>query len=70
MVAVFCIQGGRVGQAGPGVAGAASEHPLEGVAQDPTGAGYTQNAHSYLNGRDYKGGVGAEATFGHLAFRP
>ena len=26
-----------------GFAGAASEHPLEGVAQDPTRAGYTQN---------------------------
>jgi len=46
------------GRGKPGVAGAASEHPLEGVAQDPTGAGYTQNAHSYLSGRDYKGGSG------------
>lgn len=51
----------RVSGASLGVAGAASEHPLEGVAQDPTGAGYTQNAHSYLSGRDYKGGVGAVA---------
>lgn len=31
----------------PGVAGAAFEHPLEGEAEDPTGAGYMQNAHSY-----------------------
>ena len=30
-----------------GVAGAAFEHPLEGEAEDPTGAGYMQNAHSY-----------------------
>ena len=49
-----------MGWASLGVAGAASEHPLEGVAQDPTGAGYTQNAHS-LSGRDYTGGVGAVA---------
>jgi len=27
----------------PGVAGAASEHPLERVAEDPTRAGYTEN---------------------------
>ena len=43
----------------PGVTGAASEHPLEGVAEDPR-VGYTENAHS-LSGRDYKGWVGAGA---------
>ena len=42
-----------------GVTGAASEHPLEGVAEDPR-VGYTENAHS-LSGRDYKGWVGAGA---------
>lgn len=26
-----------------GVAGAAIEHPLEGVAEDPVGVGYTEN---------------------------
>ena len=45
----------------PGVTGAATERPLEGVAEDPTGVGHIENAHSYLSGRDYKGGVGAEA---------
>ena len=61
MVAAFSHFRERVRMVSPGVAGVASEHPLEGVAQDPTGAGYTQNAHSYLSGRDYKGGVGAVA---------
>lgn len=45
----------------PGVTGAATERPLEGVAEDPTRAGYIEDAHSYLSGRDYKGGVGAGA---------
>ena len=31
---------GRVGGVSPGVTGAATERPLEGVAEDPTGAGY------------------------------
>lgn len=30
----------------PGVTGAATERPLEGVAEDPTGAGYIKDAHS------------------------
>ncbi len=30
---------GRVGRVSQGVAGAAIEHPLEGVAEDPTGCG-------------------------------
>ena len=30
---------GRVNAVSPGVAGAASEHPLEGVAEDPVWAG-------------------------------
>ena len=37
----------RVGGVSPGVTGAASEHPLEGVAEDPTGVGHMENAHSY-----------------------
>ena len=42
---VFCF--GQVGGASPGVAGAASEHPLEGVAEDPTRVGCIENAHSF-----------------------
>ena len=38
---------GRVGGESPGVTGAATERPLEGEAEDPTGVGYTQNAHSF-----------------------
>ena len=51
-----------MGGTSPGVTGAATERPLEGVAEDPTGAGYIgiENAHS-LSGRDYKGWVGAGA---------
>ena len=43
-----------------GFAGAASEHPLEGVAEDPTGW-VIQKTPTHMSGRDYKGGVGAEA---------
>lgn len=46
---------GIVGQAGR--CGAASEHPLEGVAEDPTWAGYTKRP-LFKSGRDYKGGSG------------
>ena len=38
-----------------GVTGAATERPLEGVAEDPTRVGYIKDAHS-MSGRDYKGG--------------
>ena len=31
----------------PGVTGAATERPLEGVAEDPTRAGYIKDAHSF-----------------------
>lgn len=41
---VFCF--GRVGKISPGVTGAAPERPLEGVTEDPTGVGHTENAHS------------------------
>lgn len=51
---------GAGGRGKPGVAGAATERPLERVAEDPTGVGYTKDAHS-MSGRDYKGGAGAEA---------
>lgn len=30
-----------------GVTGAATERPLEGVAEDPTRAGYIKDAHSF-----------------------
>ena len=40
-----------------GVAGAATEHPLEGVAKDPAGRGI-QKTPTQLSGRDYKGGSG------------
>ena len=43
--------------ASQGVAGAASEHPLERVAEDPTRAGYTKTP-TRMSGRDYKGGSG------------
>ena len=46
-----------MGGISPGVAGAATEHPLEGVAEDPTWVGHMGNAHS-MSGRDYKGGSG------------
>lgn len=49
-----------MGGRSPGVAGAATEHPLEGVADGSTGVVYIENAHS-LSGRDYKGWVGAGA---------
>ena len=41
----------------PGVTGAASEHPLEGVAEDPAGAGFG----CVPEGNDFEGGAGAEA---------
>ena len=37
-----------------------------GQALDPAGAGFVW----VPEGNDYKGGAGAGATFGHLAFRP
>jgi len=48
------------GRASPGVTGAATERPLEGVAKDPTRAGYTKTP-TPMSGRDYKGGAGAVA---------
>lgn len=62
----FCF--GRVGGVSPGVTGAAYERPLEGVADDPTGVGI-QKTPTLLSGRDYKGGVGAEAR-GRLSPHP
>ena len=44
----------------PGVAGAASERPLEGVAEDPAGR-VIQKTPTRMSGRDYKGGAGAVA---------
>jgi len=35
---------GAGGRGKPGVAGAATERPLEGVAEDPTGAGYNKRS--------------------------
>ena len=43
-----------------GVAGAAIEHPLERVAEDPTGWVILKTP-TRMSGRDYKGGVGAVA---------
>ena len=50
---------GRVGGVSLGVAGAASEHPLERVAEDPTGVGIWKTP-TRMSGRDYKGGSGLE----------
>ena len=44
--------------ASPGVAGAASEHPLEGVAEDPARVG---KKNPRLRGDDTMGGAGTEA---------
>lgn len=55
---VFCFGAG--GWVKPGVAGAAPEHPLEGVAKDPTGWGIWKTP-TRMSGRDKKGGAGAEA---------
>ena len=47
-----------------GVAGAAIEHPLEGVAEDPAGR-VIQKTPTRMSGRDYKGGAGAGARGNH-----
>ena len=44
----------------PGVTGAATERPLEGVAKDPAERVYTKTP-TRMSGRDYKGGTGALA---------
>ena len=49
-----------MGGVSPGVAGAATERPLEGVAEDPAGRGI-QKTPTRVSGRDYKGGAGAVA---------
>ena len=43
-----------MGGISPGVAGAATEHPLEGVAKDPAGRGI-QKTPTRVSGRDYRG---------------
>ena len=52
---------GQVGGISPGVAGAAPEHPLEGVAEDPAGRVIQKKTPTRMSGRDYKGGAGAVA---------